>query len=287
MYQAKTAWNKALLMRCLVNMKLKSGTSVAEHTSEFQSLVNQLSCVEMPLGDKMQSLLLLSYLPDSGETLVVTLKNSASNGKLSMSVFKDALYNDEARRKDMGTNQTHALVVENRGRPQGKQQRSGRGNSRGRSKGRQSDDRRSHVCYHCGLEGHMKKNFYKWLEEQGKSNSQSKNSSQQKNKGKSGETLITVSVHPRPQSALHDADQTKLLLSAVPTSRPTTNIAQTQTSFKTDPVPRSRPASVQLQRPGPSRAISSLPRAPELGFLHRTRPEWSKPPRQQPSSSDP
>ncbi|CAA0806775.1 Uncharacterized mitochondrial protein AtMg00300 [Striga hermonthica] len=38
----------------------------------------------------------------------------------------------------------------------------------------------------------MTKNCYKWLEEQDKSNSQSKNSSQQKNKGKSGETLITV-----------------------------------------------------------------------------------------------
>ncbi|CAA0814545.1 Unknown protein [Striga hermonthica] len=193
MYQAKTARNKALLMRRLVNMKLKNETSVAEHTSEFQSLVNQLSCVEVPLGDEMQSLLLLSSLPDSWETLVVTLSNSASNGKLSMSVVKDALFNEEARRKDMGTDKTHALVMENRGRPQGKQQRSGRGKSRGRSKGRQSDDRRSHVCYHCDLEGHMKKNCYKWLEEQGKSNSQPNNSSQQKNKGKSGETLITVS----------------------------------------------------------------------------------------------
>ena len=35
MYQAKTARNKALLMRRLVNLKLQSGTSVAEHTSEF------------------------------------------------------------------------------------------------------------------------------------------------------------------------------------------------------------------------------------------------------------
>ena len=35
MYQAKTARNKALVMRRLVNLKLKNGTSVAEHTSEF------------------------------------------------------------------------------------------------------------------------------------------------------------------------------------------------------------------------------------------------------------
>ncbi|CAA0811271.1 Unknown protein [Striga hermonthica] len=141
----------------------------------------------------MQSLLLFSSLPNSWETLVVTLSNSASNDKLSMSVFKDALFNEEARRKDMGINQTHALVMENRGRPQDKQQRSCRKKSMCRRKGRQSDDQRSHVCYLYGLEGHMKKNCYKWLEEQCKSNFQLKNSSQQKNKGKGGETFITVS----------------------------------------------------------------------------------------------
>ncbi|CAH9062481.1 unnamed protein product [Cuscuta epithymum] len=188
MYQAKTARNKALLMRRLVNMKLKSGTSVAEHTSQFQSLVNQLSCVEMPLGDEMQSLLLLSSLPDSWETLVVTLSNSAPDGKLTMSVVKDALFNEEARRKDMSTDETHALVTENRGRSQGKQQRNSRGKwqSRGKSRGRSSDGRKpSYTCHHCGIEGHMKKNCYKLLEERGKSNSQAKN--------KGGEALITIS----------------------------------------------------------------------------------------------
>ncbi|CAH9105075.1 unnamed protein product [Cuscuta epithymum] len=188
MYQAKTARNKALLMRRLVNMKLKSGTSVAEHTSQFQSLVNQLSCVEMPLGDEMQSLLLLSSLPDSWETLVVTLSNSAPDGKLTMSVVKDALFNEEARRKDMTTDETHALVTENRGRSQGKQQRNSRGKwqSRGKSRVRSSDGRKpSYTFHHCGIEGHMKKNCYKLLEERTKSNSQAKS--------KGGEALITIS----------------------------------------------------------------------------------------------
>ena len=49
MYQAKTARNKALMMRRLVNLKLKSETSIAEHTNEFQSLVNQFSIIEMQL----------------------------------------------------------------------------------------------------------------------------------------------------------------------------------------------------------------------------------------------
>lgn len=207
MYQAKTARNKALLMRRLVNMKVKNETSIAEHTSEFQNMVNQLSCVEMPLGDEMQSLLLLSSLPDSWETLVVTLSNSAPDGKLTMSVVKDALFNEEARRKDMSTDETHALVTENRGRSQGKQQRNNRGKwqNRGKSRGRSSDGRKpSYTCHHCGVERHMKKNCYKWLEERGKIISQPKNTG--------GEALITISGDVA-YCTTHDEDETCLHVS--------------------------------------------------------------------------
>ncbi|XP_048323873.2 retrovirus-related Pol polyprotein from transposon TNT 1-94 [Ziziphus jujuba] len=180
MYQAKTARNKALLLKRLVHLTLQSGTSVAEHTSEFQSLVNQLSAVDYQLGDEDQALLLLSSLPDSWETLVVSLSNSAPNGKLTMAMVKDALFNEEARRKDIGMDQSHALVTE-----RGRQQRGGRDRGRGRSKsrGRSTDGRKSsYKCYHCGLEGHMKKNCRKLLREQRLQGNQPK---------KDGETLVT------------------------------------------------------------------------------------------------
>ena len=145
-----------------MNLKLQSGTSVAEHTSEFQSLVNQLSAVELQLGDEEQALLLLSSLPDSWETLVVSLSNSAPNGRLTMSMVKDALINEEARRKDVGIDQSHSRFMKRRGR----QQRGSRGRERGRSKsrGRSTDGRKTtYRCYHCGLEGHLKKNCRKLL----------------------------------------------------------------------------------------------------------------------------
>ena len=44
---AKTSLNKALLIRRLVNLKLQSGTSMTEHTSKFQNLVNQLASVDL------------------------------------------------------------------------------------------------------------------------------------------------------------------------------------------------------------------------------------------------
>ncbi|KAF7151915.1 hypothetical protein RHSIM_Rhsim02G0085400 [Rhododendron simsii] len=129
MYQSKTSRNKALLMRRLVNLKLRSGDSVAVHSSEFQNLVNQLDSVGLKFDDELQALLLLSSLPDNWETLVVSLSNSATDGKLSMSIVKDALFNEEARRKEMGTDcedESLALVSDgNRGRNQT------RGNRRG------------------------------------------------------------------------------------------------------------------------------------------------------------
>ncbi|GFZ02783.1 hypothetical protein Acr_15g0013910 [Actinidia rufa] len=90
-HEAKTSRNKALLMRRLVNLKLQRETIVAKHTSEFQSLVNQLTSVDLQFDDEMQTLLFLSSLPESWETF------------------------GEARRREMGStdqSESQALVSE-------------------------------------------------------------------------------------------------------------------------------------------------------------------------------
>ncbi|GFY90772.1 hypothetical protein Acr_07g0009690 [Actinidia rufa] len=140
MYQATTSWNKALLMRWLVNLKLQRETIVAEHTSEFQNLVNQLTSVDLQFDDEMQALLLLSSLLESWETLVVSLSNSASNGKLTTSM---------------------ALVLEGsreRGRGQGRGHHRGTGKGRWRSQARDRTVR----CFYCDQEGHIKRDCPKY-----------------------------------------------------------------------------------------------------------------------------
>ncbi|GFZ19756.1 hypothetical protein Acr_28g0004610 [Actinidia rufa] len=142
MYQVKTSRNKALLMRRLVNLKLQRETTVAEHTSEFQNLVNQLTSVDLQFDNEMQALLLLSSLPESWETLVVSLSNLALNGKLTTSMVMDALFNEEARRREMGStdqSESQALVLEGsreRGRGQGRGHHKGTGKGRWRSQAR-------------------------------------------------------------------------------------------------------------------------------------------------------
>ncbi|GFZ00919.1 hypothetical protein Acr_14g0005540 [Actinidia rufa] len=164
MYQSKTSRNKALLMRRLVNLKLQRETTVAEHTSEFQSLVNQLTSVDLQFDDEMQALLLLSSLPESWETLVVSLSNSTPNGKLTTSMVMDALFNEEARRREMGStdqSESQALVSEGsreRGRGQG------RGHHRGTGKGRWRSQARGRTvrCFYCDQEGHIKRDCPKY-----------------------------------------------------------------------------------------------------------------------------
>ena len=62
--------------------------------------MNQLAIVKMTLDDELQALLLLSSLPDSWETLVVSLNNCAPNSVLSLSTIKESMFNEETRRKD-------------------------------------------------------------------------------------------------------------------------------------------------------------------------------------------
>jgi gag-polypeptide of LTR copia-type/Zinc knuckle len=164
LYEQKTTANKAFLIRKLVNLKFRESTNVAEHLNEFQSLINQLSAMKMTLEDELQALLLLGSLPDSWETLVVTISNAAPNGVVTMSTVTSSLFNEETRRKSTDTNGAQALVTENRGRAEYRQQSRGRSKSRGKSKskGRQ--------CYHCGKEGHIKRNCRAWkrLQNEGK-----------------------------------------------------------------------------------------------------------------------
>mgnify|MGYP003740606461 FL=1 len=207
MYERKTSQNKAFLIRRLVNLKFRDGNSVAEHLSDFQSLINQLATMKMVLDDEFQALLLLSSLPDSWETLVVSLSNSTPNGKLTLGTVKDSMFNEEARRKDSGANQTQALVTENRGR---NQNRGSDKNFRGRSKSRNSRDRgRSKSrggfrCYYCDIEGHTQKHCRKWKRDQEQANSKKK---PEENNSTTAVTEDVVVLSCGDEECLHVTDE--------------------------------------------------------------------------------
>ena len=96
----------------------------------------------MNIDDEMQGLLLLSSLPESWETYVVTICNPTPEGTLTIDMVKDSLLNEDARRKEQGESSSGAFVTE-------KQERRGKSHSRnpygyrGRSK-----SRRDIKCFH-------------------------------------------------------------------------------------------------------------------------------------------
>ena len=116
--------------------------------------------MNLVIDDELQTLLLLSSLPDSWETLVVSPSNSTPNGMLQLAIVKDSLLNEETRKKDMGKDIAHALVTENRRRSKSRSSK-GRGKSRSRS-----ESKGKFKCFYCDKEGHIKGNCKAWKNKQ-------------------------------------------------------------------------------------------------------------------------
>ena len=157
MYERKNAMSKASLMRKLVKLEYKDYRSMVVHLNDFQGLINQLSAMSMSPDDELHALLLLSCLPESWDTLVVSLSNSAPEGKLSMDMVKVALLNEEARRKDLsGFNHSKANVIldSSKGRAKNKDFSHNRDKSRGRSK---SKFKGKIICHYYHNPSHIKK----------------------------------------------------------------------------------------------------------------------------------
>ena len=83
--------------------------------------MNELSTMKLELDDEVQILLLLSSLPYSWETLVVSLSNSTPNGVITVNMVENSMFNEEVRRKELCISyNTETLVTERRGRSKSK-----------------------------------------------------------------------------------------------------------------------------------------------------------------------
>ena len=146
MYERKTAMNKASVIKRLAKLEYRDCSSVIEHLNVFQCHINQLSTMKINFEDEVQALLLLSSMPDSLNTLAVSVSNSAPNGKLMLEMVKNSMLNEEARNESHGRN-------ENRGRGQARFQQSKDQKSGGISKSKQ---RKDVTCFYCGKPNHKK-----------------------------------------------------------------------------------------------------------------------------------
>ena len=175
LFEKKTAAKKAFLIKELINVKYKDGLSVMEHLNNFQNMINQLATMNMAIDDELQALLLLGSLPDSWQTFVVTVSNSAPNGVLTMENVRSNMLNEETMRKASGMESSQVYVTESRGRSKTRESR-GHDKSPSRSKSRFRG-----ACHHCGKVGHMKKHCRAWKREQEKGKNQKKDDNNNSN----------------------------------------------------------------------------------------------------------
>ena len=115
MFRNKNAANQVSVFRKLVRLRYQDGSIMAEHMNAFQGLIHQATSLEVPLANEVLALFLLGSLPDSWETLVVTLGTARPEGKrLSLARVKSSLLDEEARRKDKDTASTPKCSLPNR-----------------------------------------------------------------------------------------------------------------------------------------------------------------------------
>lgn len=86
---------------------------MADLLNEMQSLVNQLTTMNMMLEDEFKALLLLNLFLDGYEILVVTLTNMSPNGVVTMSITKASILTDETRRKNVDPDGNRVTSVQN------------------------------------------------------------------------------------------------------------------------------------------------------------------------------
>jgi hypothetical protein len=71
-----------------MHLRYKEGIPIANHVNEFQGILNQLSSMGITFEDEVRALLLLGSIPDTWETLKVTIRNSAPNGVVTWNLVK-------------------------------------------------------------------------------------------------------------------------------------------------------------------------------------------------------
>ncbi|MCO5560834.1 hypothetical protein L7F22_014454 [Adiantum nelumboides] len=97
----KSASNKVFLMKKLMRLSMKEGSSVSSHLNEFNALYSQLTSKGLNFDDEMKAIFLLCSLPASWDTFNTAISNSTHGGKLTFGEVTSALLTEEIRHQSL------------------------------------------------------------------------------------------------------------------------------------------------------------------------------------------
>ncbi|GAA0145953.1 hypothetical protein LIER_06020 [Lithospermum erythrorhizon] len=156
LYERKTSGHKVSLVRQLGKLRYVDGTSLTEHLNQLEHIFNQLTAMGVDFNDEVQALWILGSLPDSWETLSVSLSASAPDGTISKEMVSNTILNEELRRgggldNGHGGSNNDMLVYEHK---KGKKKHTKV--HPGKSKSSKKEDQ----CHYCNKLGHSKSECY-------------------------------------------------------------------------------------------------------------------------------
>jgi hypothetical protein len=105
--------NKLFLRKKLYLLRMSDGSSVTEHLNVFNTILSQLSSVDIKITEEEKCISLLCSFPDSWDSLVMAIGSNTTT--LALEDVVASLLSEEMRRKNMEGSTKDALVV--RGRP--------------------------------------------------------------------------------------------------------------------------------------------------------------------------
>ena len=114
LYQSKSLVNNLFLRKKLYNLRMKDGDSVTEHLNAFNTVVSQLSSIDIKISNEDKCISLFFSLPDSWDSLVIAIGSNTTT--LNFDDIVSALLSEEMRWRNMEGQNGDALSV--RGRSQ-------------------------------------------------------------------------------------------------------------------------------------------------------------------------
>ena len=99
LYQSKSLVNKLFPQKNMYNLRMKDGDSVTEHLNAFNTVVSQLSFVDIKISDEDKCISLLCSLVDSWDNLVIAIGSNTTT--LNFDDIVSALLSEETRWRNM------------------------------------------------------------------------------------------------------------------------------------------------------------------------------------------
>ena len=104
MYEKPSTNNKVYLMKTLFNLKMREGAPMVENLNEFNTIINQLSLVEINFHYEVCTVILLASIPSSWEPMRVVVRYSIGNSKLKFNDVRDQILPKKVHMKDFRWN---------------------------------------------------------------------------------------------------------------------------------------------------------------------------------------